>query len=118
MFTDRNITCKDCGSQFTFTAGEQQFYSEKGFQNEPQRCKDCRSNRKQDRGGRGGGGGGRGGGGGGRSFGGGGGGNRGPRQMYDAVCTSCGANTQVPFKPNPDKPIYCRDCFKKPSGNF
>lgn len=46
---DKNLTCKDCGSTFVFTEGEQQFYAEKGFTNEPVRCKDCRSARKAQR---------------------------------------------------------------------
>ncbi len=46
---DRNITCKDCGNEFTFTEGEQQFYAEKGFENDPVRCKDCRAARKAQR---------------------------------------------------------------------
>ena len=39
MFQDKTLTCKECGNEFVFTAGEQEFYAEKGFQNEPQRCK-------------------------------------------------------------------------------
>ena len=46
---DRNLTCKDCGAEFVFTAGEQEFYAEKGFTNEPQRCPECRSARKNAR---------------------------------------------------------------------
>lgn len=46
MYQDKIIVCKDCGNQFTFTAGEQEFYSKKGFENEPVRCKDCRTKRK------------------------------------------------------------------------
>jgi CxxC-x17-CxxC domain-containing protein len=106
-FQDKTLQCKDCGADFTFTGREQEFYSQKGFQNEPTRCKPCRDNRKASRDG-GHGGGGYGGGGGGRD--------RGDRQMFSAVCTSCGAQTQVPFKPDPAKPVYCRDCFKKSRG--
>jgi hypothetical protein len=46
---DKKITCKDCGNEFVFTEGEQSFYLEKGFANEPQRCPDCRRARKQQR---------------------------------------------------------------------
>lgn len=63
---DKTLICKDCNSEFVFTEGEQAFYAEKGFENEPQRCPDCRRARKQERNNRGGN----------RSFGGGGGGNR------------------------------------------
>ena len=43
---DKTIVCKDCGKEFVFTVGEQQFYAEKGFENEPVRCKECRTNKK------------------------------------------------------------------------
>ena len=46
MYQDKTLTCKDCGQEFVFTAGEQEFYAEKGFQNEPTRCKACRIARK------------------------------------------------------------------------
>ncbi|ADL52572.1 zinc-ribbon domain-containing protein [Clostridium cellulovorans] len=45
---DKTIVCKDCGKEFVFTEGEQAFYKEKGFENEPQRCPDCRRARKQN----------------------------------------------------------------------
>ncbi len=47
MYEDKTLVCKDCGNEFVFTAGEQEFYAEKGFTNEPQRCKACRDARKQ-----------------------------------------------------------------------
>jgi uncharacterized membrane protein YgcG len=65
---DKNLVCKDCHKEFVFTEGEQAFYKEKGFDNEPQRCPACRKAKKQQRGG-----GGQGGGFGGGGFGGGGG---------------------------------------------
>ena len=46
---DKTLQCKDCGAEFVFTAGEQAFYKEKGFENEPQRCPDCRRARKAQR---------------------------------------------------------------------
>lgn len=46
MYEDKTLICKDCGQEFVFTAGEQEFYAEKGFQNEPQRCKACRDKKK------------------------------------------------------------------------
>jgi len=120
--SDRTLTCRDCGQAFTFTAGEQAFYQERGF-SEPQRCPSCRQARKAQRqasgydtGGYGGGSsyssGGYGGGGGGYSGGGGGGYSSGPRQMYPAVCSNCGKETEVPFEPRSDKPVYCRECFQ------
>ena len=96
MFQDKTLACKDCGSEFIFTVGEQEFYAEKNFQNEPARCKDCRDQRKAS-----GGGGGR------RSNGG-----NVRREMHDAICAECGASTQVPFEPKNDRPIYCSDCYQ------
>ena len=130
--SDRTLTCRDCGQAFTFTAGEQAFYQERGF-SEPQRCQNCRAQRKAQRNTGGGGydsagyGGGSsyssgsggyssgGYGNGGGSYGGGGGGggySSGPRQMYPAVCSNCGKETEVPFQPRTDKPVFCRECFQ------
>ena len=39
MYEDKTLVCKDCGNEFVFTAGEQEFYASRGFENEPQRCK-------------------------------------------------------------------------------
>jgi CxxC-x17-CxxC domain-containing protein len=89
-FQDKTLTCKDCGADFVFTAGEQEFYAEKGFENEPARCRECREAKKRSR--------------------------EGERQttqkeMHEVVCAECGVHTQVPFKPRQDRPVYCRDCF-------
>ena len=128
-YEDKTIVCVDCGAEFTFTADEQQRFAERGFTNEPKRCKTCRDQRKAQQGGNRGGaprsgggggggyssGGGGGGGFGGRSGGGGGGGRSfgaGPRQMFPATCASCGQPTEVPFKPSGSRPVYCRECFQ------
>lgn len=105
MATDKELTCADCGSAFTFSAAEQERYAELGFTNEPKRCAPCRAAKKAA----GGGGGGRRGGGG--FSGGGGGRGGGPREMFPAVCAQCGKQTQVPFRPRGDRPVYCSDCF-------
>lgn len=103
-FTDQVLTCRDCGNTFVWTASEQKFYADKGFQNAPVRCPDCRAKKKASMGGGGG-------------YGGG--GSYGPRQMYDAVCSNCGKPCQVPFQPRlgedgkPVKPIYCNDCYRQ-----
>jgi CxxC-x17-CxxC domain-containing protein len=114
--SDRTLTCRDCGQPFTFTSGEQAFYLERGY-SEPQRCASCRAERKAQRAASGGGYG-NGGGNYGNSSGGYGGGSRGgnssgPRQMYPAVCSACGKETEVPFQPSSDKPVYCRECFQE-----
>jgi CxxC-x17-CxxC domain-containing protein len=103
-YQDKTLTCRDCGQEFIWTAGEQESYAQKGFANEPRRCPDCRRARKSQQGG-----------GGYASSSGGysasGGYERPQRQMYPAVCSNCGKETQVPFQPRGDKPVYCSDCF-------
>ena len=91
MYNDKTLVCKECGKEFTFTAGEQEFYAAKGFTNEPQRCKECRSARKNAA----------------REG--------GERQMFDAVCADCGKACKVPFEPKNDRPVYCSDCFRNHS---
>ncbi len=95
MAYDKTLTCRDCGTDFVFTAAEQDFYAEKGFTNEPGRCPDCRAARKQqnNRGGHSN--------------------NNQQREMFDATCSACGAETKLPFRPSNDRPVFCRDCFSK-----
>jgi CxxC-x17-CxxC domain-containing protein len=129
-FEDKTITCVDCGQPFVHSAEDQSRYAERGFTNEPKRCRDCREKRKKT-GGAGGAGGARGparrpGGspgneafgnrGGDRPFGGARGGAGGPRESFEAVCAECGATTTVPFKPTQGRPVYCRDCFRSKRG--
>lgn len=122
LYTDQMIVCADCGTEFTFSAQEQEFYAQKGFTSVPKRCKPCRNAHKEARsGGSGGGYSSSGGGyssssGGGYSGGGSSGGGYGApreREMHTVTCGSCGVETQVPFKPRGDRPVYCRDCFKR-----
>lgn len=91
-YSDRDLTCADCSQSFTFTAGEQQFYADKGFNNSPTRCQPCRNARRA----------------GGQN-------DRKPagRKLHPAVCASCQCETQVPFMPSGDRPIYCRECFAR-----
>jgi len=95
-FTDKTLTCADCQAAFTFSATEQEFYSKKGFTNEPKRCPTCRAAKKQRLGGE-----------------------AGQRQMFPAVCAQCGIETQVPFEPRTGRPVYCSDCYSrtKPIGS-
>jgi CxxC-x17-CxxC domain-containing protein len=109
MSADATLTCRDCGQAFTFTSGEQDFYTSRGY-SEPSRCPDCRAARKAERD-QGGGGYGSSGGGGGH-----GGGSRGAREMFSATCSSCGREARVPFQPSGDKPVYCSDCFQPRGG--
>jgi len=102
-YTDRLLTCRECGANFTFSAGEQTFFASRGLINSPSRCPGCRNARKD---------------GGERvensyvnygpfaSFGG-----RKPRQMHPASCTACGQMTEVPFVPRADRPVLCTECF-------
>ena len=87
MYEDKTLVCKECGNEFVFTAGEQEFYAERGFQNEPQRCKACRDARKNAQ--------------------------RGPRQYFTATCAACGGEAKVPFEPKSDSPVSCSDCFAR-----
>jgi CxxC-x17-CxxC domain-containing protein len=104
------MTCRDCGQEFVFTAGEQDFYQQRGY-SEPQRCKSCRDARKAQRNASGDSYGASGYGGGSSSSGSQGGYSSGPRQLYPATCSECGAQTEVPFNPSPGKPVYCRECY-------
>ena len=114
MYSDERLTCTDCGAEFVFTSGEQQFFATKGFQNKPNRCPDCRTARKNARQSSGNGGGGYAGGGRGGS----GGGYGGAREMYSVTCSSCGQQAEVPFQPRGDKPVYCRDCFQSQRSSY
>jgi len=95
-YHDRVLKCVDCGSEFVFTAGEQMFFADKGFKNEPKRCKNCKGKRAQ-----------------------GGAGSAGGNQMSftrsetKTMCSQCGKETTVPFKPTQGRPVYCRECFQQ-----
>ena len=88
-FQDQTLQCRDCGKDFIWTASEQEFYQQKGFQNSPVRCPSCRSLKKARMGdGR-------------------------PRESFEITCSECGKKDTVPFQPRGDRPVLCRDCFKK-----
>ena len=97
-FEDKSLQCSDCGATFTFSAEEQEFFANKGFTNEPKRCSPCRQTRKDQR----------------RS-------SQGVfsgysyqrREMFSAVCASCGKNTQVPFGPIEGQPVYAANVTPK-----
>lgn len=97
--SDITLVCGDCGAEFPFTVGEQEFYASRGFTNYPKRCASCRNARRsQPRG----------------DFGGGGGGGYGtPRESFPIVCSNCGVDATVPFRPRGDRPVYCGDCFSQ-----
>ena len=90
-FQDKSLTCVDCGSDFIWTAGEQLFFADKQFKNEPKRCKACKAKRA----------------------------NRvsaGPtmssRVETQTQCSACGKDTTVPFRPTQGRPVFCRECFQ------
>ena len=85
MYEDKTLVCKDCGKEFVFTAGEQEFYAERGFQNEPQRCKACCDAKKNAA--------------------------KPARELFTTVCANCGKEAKVPFQPSNDRPVYCSECF-------
>ncbi len=104
-YLDRPLNCVDCGGEFIHSAADQEYYAQKSFTSDPKRCTSCRAYRRSSRDGddthapRG---------------------PRGyerpedraPREYFVAICTSCGNQAQVPFKPRMDKPLYCSDCFR------
>jgi CxxC-x17-CxxC domain-containing protein len=96
MAGDIQLTCSDCGQDFTFTAADQTFFQERGYST-PKRCKSCRQAKKNDQGG----------GGGYRSA---------PAQGTPVICSGCGQPTTVPFEPRGDRPVYCRDCYQARKG--
>jgi CxxC-x17-CxxC domain-containing protein len=97
-FEDKTLRCRDCGQDFVFTAGEQEFYQQKGLMNEPGRCPSCRAARRgrpsdfrpqyAER-------------------------ERAPREMHTVTCAECGVETQVPFLPKNDRPVYCSTCYDR-----
>jgi CxxC-x17-CxxC domain-containing protein len=109
-FQDRTLTCLDCNQPFTFSADDQQYHREKGYTNEPKRCPSCRQSRRSSSAGYN-----SGSGYGSSSYGSSyaSGYERPRREMHDAVCAQCGKDTQVPFRPSQDRPVYCSDCFSK-----
>ncbi len=90
-YQDRILTCRDCGLDFTFSAGEQEFYASRGLTNAPGRCPSCRAARRNGQ-------------------------SSAPRQRsgehYETTCATCGRPTSVPFVPREDRPVYCSDCFQ------
>ncbi|MCK5577550.1 MAG: zinc-ribbon domain containing protein [Dehalococcoidales bacterium] len=92
-FEEKSLRCSDCGVTFAFTVEEQEFFQSRGYTNEPKRCSPCRQARKAERQG--------------NSQ------DRAWRQMFPAVCAECGKDTEVPFEPRGDKPVYCSDCYRK-----
>ena len=96
-YEDKSIQCSDCGTTFTFSADEQEQFAQRGYTNDPKRCPSCRQERKSRQYG--------------SSY-----GNdsyRPQRQMFPVVCAECGKDTEVPFEPRGDRPVYCSDCYRK-----
>ena len=90
--SDKTLTCVDCGYEFTFTVGEQEFFATQGYTNEPKRCTQCRGARKGQQRNSGG------------SY-------ESAREMHTVMCAQCGKDATVPFLPRGDRPVYCSDCF-------
>jgi CxxC-x17-CxxC domain-containing protein len=86
-FTDRTLQCVDCGTEFVFTAGEQYFFHDKQFTNDPLHCKQCKAKRTSGR--------------------------TRVRPETRTTCSQCGEETTVPFKPTQGRPVLCRVCFKQ-----
>jgi len=91
-FQDRSLTCVDCGSDFIWTAGEQLFFADKQFKNEPKRCKACKAKRAN------------------RASA----GSSGPGRVETTTnCSACGKETTVPFRPTQGRPVFCKECFQQ-----
>jgi CxxC-x17-CxxC domain-containing protein len=88
-YQDRSLVCIECHQPFVWTAGEQQFYAERNFRNEPKRCKACKTKRNSRT-------------------------HSGSRERVEttAVCSQCGKETTVPFKPTQGRPVYCKECYQ------
>ncbi len=94
-FQDKVLKCVECNTDFVFTVGEQIFYHDKQFRNEPKRCKICKTRAKRvsplgD---------------GFRSC-------PSPKIETQTTCSLCGKNTTVPFRPTQGRPVLCRECFQ------
>ncbi len=88
MFTDRTLKCQDCGADFLFSSGEQEFFQTKGLVNQPKRCGNCRLVARVKRSG--------------QSI----------DSIFEGQCTECGATTKLPFKPQSARPVYCTECLR------
>jgi CxxC-x17-CxxC domain-containing protein len=90
-FQDRILRCVDCGGEFVWTSGEQQFFADKNFKNEPKRCRSCKTKRASRPAENGGG-----------------------RERVETVtnCSACGKETTVPLRPTQGRPVFCRECFQ------
>ena len=97
-YTDRTLTCAECGDPFTFSADDQAYHAEKGYTNEPKRCPSCRQTRRSQR------------------YGDSDGYDRAPREMHTVTCAECGKDATVPFVPRGDRPVYCSDCYSRRGG--
>jgi CxxC-x17-CxxC domain-containing protein len=98
MAGDLQLTCSDCGQEFTFTEADQAFFQERGYST-PKRCRSCRQAKKND------------------SYGGGGQRSWGASQGTAVICAGCGQQTTVPFEPRGDRPVFCKSCYQAQSGN-
>lgn len=91
VFLDKTLICQDCGKEFVWPAGEQEFFAVMGFENTPKRCPECRKQRRYG---------------------------RRPPVQYETICAKCGEKTVVPFIPTQGRPVYCRDCLEAMQGVF
>jgi len=93
-YEDKTLTCLDCGSPFTHSGEDQEFFAQKGYLNEPKRCPSCRQQRREQR----------------SPFG------SYQRTMHAITCADCGKEAEVPFQPRGDRPVYCSECFERQGG--
>jgi CxxC-x17-CxxC domain-containing protein len=86
-YQDKTLTCRDCNQNFNWTAGEQEFYAQKGLENAPTRCQDCRKKRKETR--------------------------QRQSQTFEITCAQCGQKGFVPFQPRDPSSVLCAECFRQ-----
>jgi CxxC-x17-CxxC domain-containing protein len=110
---EKTLSCSDCGATFAFTVEEQELFKSKGYTNEPKRCPACRQARKATQASTGGSSNYSSSSGSSGSYGNRGGYSSARREMFPAKCAECGKDTQVPFQPRGDRPVYCSDCYRK-----
>ena len=91
-FQEKFIPCSDCGTTFTFTTVEQEYFQSRGYTNDPKRCLPCRQTRQAEHTG--------------SNY-------MTNRTMFPTTCTDCGKDTEVPFEPISGRPVYCSQCYQK-----
>lgn len=89
-YEDRALKCMGCQNTFIFSAGEQEFFASRGFDQLPTRCPECRERRRREK-------------------------LVALRKAFEVICARCGCRTTVPFRPREGSEVFCRDCYRRDS---